>query len=313
MGLMLQVLDRLLRDPPPPLVFEIGDAGIVGVRRAGATILARAERALADPGDGELRTDGRDGLVDSLKGLLRELAPLSGPHAALLLPDRETRLAVFEFEKIPRRTQELRNAVKARFHNSLPFDAKTARIAYQVQDRLRPPSVLAAAASVPMLLRWEAAFELVGLVLGYVGLASALALQLVSGAATTFILKLDGRSMTMIVVEDGAVLLVRRIAQPSGLPEDMTEAIGEILADLYPTLVYVEENLGRPATRLLLCGLGNLLEPALEFLPRELGLPVEPLVGGESGDRLRDAGLQGYIHGRQLSHPVGTVGRCKLS
>ncbi len=294
---MLQALDRLLPDPPPPLVFEIGDAGVVGVRRAGATILARAERALPDPGNGEFQADGRDGLVDALEVLLRELAPLSSPHAALLLPDRETRLAVFEFEKIARRAQELRNAVAARFHNSLPFDAKTARIAYQVQNGVRPPSVLAAAASAPMLLRWEEAFEHVGLVPGYVGLASAAALQLVSGAATTLLLKLGGGAMTMIAVEAGAVRLVRRIALPTGLPEDVSEAIGEILADLYPTLVYVEENLGRPAVRLLLCGLGNLLEPALEFLPRELGLPVEPLVASEAGGGLSDTGLQGYTHG----------------
>lgn len=294
---MLQALNGLLPDPPPPTVFEVGDAGIVGARRAGTTILASAQRVLAEPEDGTLRTDYGDGLVDALEDLLRELAPLPSPHAALLLPDQETRLAVFEFEKIPRRKSELRNAVQARFHDSLPFDVESARIAYQVQGRARPPSVLAAAVSLPMLLRWEEAFEQVGLVPGYVGLATATALQLVSGTAMTLVLKLDGQAMTMIAVEDGTVLLVRRIAQPTGLPEDVGEAIGEILADLYPTLVYVEENLGRPAARLLLCGLGNLLEPAIAFLGRELGLPVEPLVAGEARGELSDVGLRGYIHG----------------
>lgn len=295
MGFLLQALDRLLPDPPPRLVFEVGSATIAGVRRAGATVLARASRTLPAPANGS--SDIGDRLGGALQELLPDLAPLPSPQAALLLPDDETRLAVFEFAKLPRGSQELRHAVEERFRNSLPFDLGAARIAFQAQEGTQPPSVLAAAAPGPLVHSCEDAFEQVGLLPQYVGLSSAAALNLVSGPDMALLAKLGERALTMAAVHGGSVRLVRRIAFPDGLPAQDSDAVREIAADLYPTLIYIAENLEQPVSKLLLCGFEETLALELEALSPELGCPVAPLLEAGADGQQEPAGLQGYLHG----------------
>ena len=296
MGVLLQALDRLLPDPSPALVFEIGERAVVGARCAGQTILARAERDLPGLESGEPSDNSLDGLTEAVPDLLGELEPLPSPHAAVLLPDHQTRLAVFEFDRLPRKANDLRNAVERRFRNSLPFESQFARIAFRVQASADPPSVLATAASAPYVRRCEQAFEEAGLIPGYVGAASAAALNLVEDQGTALLLKLAGESMTMAAIEDGTARLVRRIALPADLAAGTDRALREILADLFPTLAYIEENLGTIVSSLRLAGRGELFRAALEALPSELAIPVLPVQHGTGGELTCDAGLLGFIH-----------------
>ena len=88
----------------------------------------------------------------------------------------------------------------------------------------------------------------------------------------------------MAAVAGGAARLVRQIALPDDFGRDIRSALREVLADLFPTLVYVEENLGSPVSRLLACGFEGSLETALEILPRETGCRVELLTpNGQPG------------------------------
>ena len=297
MGFLLQALDRLLPDPLPSLVFEIGDGVVLGARRSGRSIRARAERRLGVPDSGEPSADSVEGLEEAVKAVLDEIRPLASSVAAALLPDAQTRLALFEFDRLPRKPGELREAVERRFRHSLPFDARDSRVAFRPQHGSDPPSVLAAAASGPYVRRCEEALARSGLVPGFVGAASASALNLVEDEGTTLVLKLAETSMTMAAVENGTVRLVRRIALPTGLEMRADRVIPEILADLFPTLAYMEENLGTAATCLRVAGRGELQGPALHALPAELDLPVLPLcTGGHAGSPC-DAGLVGYVHG----------------
>lgn len=296
MGFLLQALDRLLPDPPPPLVFEIGESAVVGARRAGGTVLARAERGLPERGNGEPSSDPPDGLGQAVRSLLRELDPLPGPHVAVLLPDGQTRLAVFEFDRLPRKSGDLRQAVDQRFRNSLPFDSKAARIAFRPQEGSDPPSVLATAAPAPFVRRCERAFEDAGLIPGYVGAASAAALNLVKDDGIALLLKLARGSMTLAAVGDGVPRLVRRVGLAADLAGDSGQALQEVLADLFPTLAYIEENLGTAVSLLRLAGRGELYQKALAALPRELSIPVLPVRDGAGAGLTCDAGLLGYIH-----------------
>ena len=296
MGFLLQALDRILPDPPPPLVFEIGEKAVLGARRSGRNVLGRAERNLPAPRNAEPPNGAPDGLGEAVKRLLGDLEPLPRPHAAVLLPDNRTRLAVFEFDRLPRRTGDLRHAVEERFRNSLPFGSESARIAFRVQEGPDPPSVLATAASAPFVRHCERAFEDAGLIPGFVGSASAASLNLVEDEGITVLLKLASESMTMAAVEDGVARLVRCIALPLDLDADTDQALREILADLYPTLAYIEESLGTAASLLRLAGQGDLFQVALEALPSELAIPVLPVREGAGTGRACDAGLTGYIH-----------------
>lgn len=296
MGFLLQALDRLLPDPLPALVFEVGEWTVVGARRDGQAILARAERDLPGLQSAEPPNDLPDGLTEAIPDLLGELEPLPSPHAAVLLPDHQTRLALFEFDKLPRKASDLRQAVERRFRNSLPFDPQFARIAFHVQESSDPPTVLATAASAPYVRRCEEAFEEAGLIPGYVGAASATALNLVKDQGTALLLKLAGESMTMAAIEDGTARLVRRIALPAKLATDTDQALREILSDLFPTLVYIEENLGTVVSLLRLAGRGELFRAAVAALPGELDIPVLPVQHGTGEGLTCDAGLLGYIH-----------------
>ena len=74
----------------------------------------------------------------------------------------------------------------------------------------------------------------------------------------------------MLVSHLGVLKLVRSL--------ELTErSLAEIAADLYPTFVYVEDNLQAHAARLLLCGFGALEAAATQQFQREMSIPVEPL------------------------------------
>lgn len=294
MARLLQALDRLLPDPPPSLVFEIGEDAVEGVRRNGTEIQAHAVRELpaAEDADGELGF--AESLQEAIGALLEAIGPAPSPDAAVLLPDADARLAVFEFDSVPRRARDMRLAIKERFHHGLPFDSKSARIAWRVQPGPHPVPVLATAAADDAVRRCEAACEGVGLNPGYVGLSTAAALNLVTDPAMTLVLKASGHTMTLAAVEVGVARMVRRIALPDGFAGDLDAAVREILPDLLPTLVYVEENFGRPAARLLVCGLDGSLQPVRDALAGEVSCPVEPLADASMPG---GAGLRGYIHG----------------
>lgn len=292
MGLSLRALDRLLPDPPPPLVFEIGDGWVDGARRHGPTVTAHARRPLPPAEAGG--PDALDGLRDAVGELIGELAPVPNSNAALLLPDTETRVAVFEFERIPRRRSELHAAVEERFRQSLPSDAGEARIAFRAQPDRGRPSVLATAAPADLVTRCESALESAGLLPSFVGVATACALHLAGREAMTAVLRVSGRDLTIAAIEGGRVLLVRQIALPQERGTVAPRAMHEILADLYPTLVYLRETYGRSVQRLLLSMPEELRKSAVTLLPQHIECPVEPLL---DGDAPGSAGLQGYVRG----------------
>ena len=297
MGFLLQALDRLLPDPQPALVFEIGDGILCGARRSGQSFEAKAARPLPLPGDGAPDQEPLAALQSAVEEILPELAPLPSPHVAVLLPDHETRLAVFELEKLPRRPHELRRSVEERFSHSLPFDARNARISYRAQGGPRRPSVLATAASATRVRQCESAFEAAGLFPAYVGLSTAALLNLIDAGPMTVLVKLGSGALTIVAIEDAVVRLVRRIALAIPATEEAEAAVAEILADLFPTIVYIEENLETPVSRLLLCGFGNLLEPALEIMRPELQISVESLLDANGGGESLTPGVLGYVHG----------------
>ena len=295
--MLLQALNRLLPDPAPMLAFELGDGMLVGVRRAGTSVLARSECKLPESDRAEIQPLPPEGLQDAIQAVLRELRPVSNPHAAVLLPDEAARMALFEFDKLPRKRQDLRNAVEERFRNSLPFDSRKARIAFRVQRGSSRPSVLATAVATEYLLPCEQAFEAAGLCPGFVGSSCSSALNLVRDPGMAVLLKRGGQSMTITAVEDETVRLLRRIALPDVHEADAAAGVREVLADLFPTLVYIEENLGSKVARLLVAGFGELQSTLLAALPRELGHPVEPLMEHQAAAGSCGAGVMGYLHG----------------
>lgn len=295
--MLLQALNRLWPDPQPALVFELGGGVLMGARRSGTAVLARAERELPEADLASDQPQPPDGLQDAIQAVLGELQPVPSPHAAVLLPDEAVRLALFEFDSLPRRAQDLRNAVEERFRNSLPFDSRLARITFHTQHGDGRPSVFAAAVASEYVLRCESAFEAAGLCPGFVGSSCAAALNLVDDDAMTVLLKHGDQAMTITAVEGGTVRLLRRIALPDLRGADAAACVQEVLADVFPTLVYIEENLGRAVEHLLVAGFGEIQPALVEALPDEAGSPARPLLGHPLAGASCGTGLMGYVHG----------------
>jgi hypothetical protein len=69
----------------------------------------------------------------------------------------------------------------------------------------------------------------------------------------------------------------------------------DVAAVLAPTLVYVEDNLGRRAARLFLCGFGARAEEAQRRFTEELLIEVELLRSPLGTPGENNAGLLGYL------------------
>ena len=65
--------------------------------------------------------------------------------------------------------------------------------------------------------------------------------------------------------------------------------------DLFPTFVYVEDQLGAKAERLLLCGFGEMTEDAQRQFQAELGIEVEAVRSSFGLAGSANAGLMGYV------------------
>jgi len=131
-------------------------------------------------------------------------------------------------------------------------------------------------------------------------LTSALAaLNLYNGAAhvnaiereadkISVIAKLGGNVLTVMVIAGGTLKLFRCVALEHAGKDQVTEA--EVLSVLQPTFSYVEDELGAPAGRLILCGFRDGSLPGLAGERGELSSRF-----GTPG--AYNAGLLGYLEG----------------
>jgi hypothetical protein len=110
-------------------------------------------------------------------------------------------------------------------------------------------------------------------------------LHLVEGREVTVIAKIAGKVLTLMVLKDGALKLIRCLE------------LGDVASDLYPTFAYVEDQLGVKAERLLLCGFGADFDESQRQFHSDLGIPVEALQSPLGTPGEGNAGLLGYLKG----------------
>lgn len=281
----------LLNDPPPPLAFELSESGISVATRAPKS----PELSFQPLAPGIISVSPlRDNVLqpDALAAAVRAAIPPNGTRkrrgAVLILPDYCARVAVLDFDSFPADVKEQQSLIRFRMKKSVPYDLESAAISYWPQPNGKKFDVIVAVAPVEIVARYEAPFRAAGVDPGLVTISSLAALELVRETLVTVIAKLSGRVLTIMVLEKGALKLVRSL-------ELSYASIGEIAADLYPTFVYIEDSLSAKAQKLLLCGFGTHMEAARKEFQVELGLDVEPVRSplGAAGEN--NAGLLGYL------------------
>jgi len=287
-------LDRfksLLQDPPPAMAFEISQAGIAAARVASRT---EVEFEPVKPGSIAV-SPFQENVLDSAAFLdaLKRLEMVRGSRkrkdAAVILPDYCARLAVLDFDSFPADLKEQSALVRFRLKRSVPFDVETAALSYFAQPAVeKRVDVVVVTTPLEILSPYEAPFRALGLNPGLVTVSSLAALDLAPDTGLNVMAKLSGNVLSLLVREKARLKLARclELASPS---------LDDVAAVLLPTFVYVEDNLGGRAERLILCGFGERTQEARHRFESELTVEVEPLHSHLSPPAETNAGLLGYL------------------
>jgi hypothetical protein len=97
------------------------------------------------------------------------------------------------------------------------------------------------------------------------------------------------------LLEQGRVRLVRCLDLSSGEGEEVEQGDFNILTLLQQTLAYAEDQIGQPATRLLLCGFGPETDAFGRLAQEELRLPYTGVRSRFGAASQQNAGLLGLL------------------
>ncbi|MDP9170950.1 MAG: hypothetical protein M3N54_10065 [Acidobacteriota bacterium] len=281
MSLLANMLS-LVQDPPPEFVFEIAADGIAMSRtRPPASLqhvpLPEGVIAPSPVKDNVLDYDAYAHAVGQLAG---RAAVSRGKRrgCTLILPDNSVRVAVLDFESLPVKEEERLSLIKFRLRKTLPFDIDEAAFSYTLQKGTK---VLAAIAPVEVIARYEAPFRAAGLQPGLVTSSSLAMLDLLPFTGSFMVAHKSPGGLTVLAIQNGILTLSRSLE----LTAHTADPLEEISADLYPTLIYIEDQTGLRPQKLMLVGFG----PGSERLAIELDIAVEAIDAPHPG-------LTGYLH-----------------
>lgn len=278
---------RLLKDPPPELVYEIAPDA-VRMARVAEPLAIRVEPLSA----GVLSPSPLHDNIASPEALNEAVGRLApgpgggkGRSAAILLPDHCAHVAVLDFDKLPDKADEQRSLIRFRLKRSVPFDVEAAALSYWIQAPTAKGrrDVVVAITAREIITRYEAPFLLAGLQPGFVSLAPLACMDLMDARGIAAIARLSGNVLSILVLQDSGLKVFRSI-QLSEL------SAPEIIGHLHQTFVYAEDNLGSRVGELVLAGFGEFEAEALHDFPGEFGMPVGALGGP-------DTGIRGYLRG----------------
>ena len=271
-----------LRNPPPEFVFEIASDGIAmsRTRPPAAPQYAALPAGVLVPSPFKDNVLDHDAFTRAVARLVPAAARRAQRTAALILPDNAMRLAVLDFESFPAKEEERLALVKFRLRKTLPFDVDEAALAYHVQTGNK---VIAAVAPVEIMARYEAPFRAAGLHPGFVTASSLALLELLPVAGSILVAHRSPGALTVLALRQGVVTLARSLELNAG-----ADQLTEISADLYPTLVYIEDQTGARPEKLILAGFGPDADTSATRLSIELDIPVEALYNEHPG-------LEGYL------------------
>ncbi len=281
---------NLFQDPAPEFIFEITEAGIAHARPAAGmqpsfTPLKPGTLAVTPLSDNVLKPDNLAECVLSITGPPQARRRRT---AVLILPDFCARSTVLSFDALPSDPQERLSLVRFRMKKSVPFDVDSAVVGYSPMPRVpgKPVDVVVVAASIEIVARYEAPFRAVGVHPGFVTTSATVCLELLQLPGVSVLARLIGRSLTVLVITAGVLRLVRCVELGSPSHD-------EILGVLFPTIAYVEDEMGSKPSRLLLSGFG---EPIVDgSWQAELEVPVETLRSRFGNPNPYNAGLLGYL------------------
>jgi len=216
---------RTLVEPPLPLVaVEVRPGAVAAVRlaREGGRLSLGAAAAVEVP-KGVLEVSlARPNVTDpaafsgALRAVLERVGALSGGDVSLVLPDPAVRLALVPAEGLRGRRGEAEAAIRFRLHKALPFDVRSARLAWAAP---RGEQALVAVAPEEVLRGYEDALESLGFRPGLVepaSLALLSAIDAVPVSGDRLLVNWDEAYVSFVLTRGGQPLLLRTLAGDAG-------------------------------------------------------------------------------------------------
>lgn len=274
-------LTRFAQDPAPAHVFEMSEAGIAYSTNGREGFAEFPEGTLvASPVEDNLLS------ADVVSQTVQRIAPQGAAKkrrpATVILPDFAVRVSLLDFDSFPGSPEEQLALVRFRVKKTVPFDIESAAVSYWVQPGAagKKKEVVAVTVAFEILARYEALFRGLGFHPGEVTSSSLAALELYKEAGVVVIAKLAGHVVTIMAVADGHLKLFRCLAL-----EEISDE--ELLGVLHPTFAYIEDEIGQPVSKLVLCGFGRA--------PEGISVPTETLRSRLGTVNGFNAGLLGYL------------------
>jgi type IV pilus assembly protein PilM len=290
----LRNITGFLQDPPPEYVFEVSEGGISYLRpgssrEVGFEPLKDDVLSISPLRDNILRPEEFAARVNAAAGPSTK----KRRRAVLILPDFSARVAVLDFDNFPEKPEEQMSLVRFRMKKGVPFDIDDAALSYYAQNTGKGKiELVVAAVALEIIARYEAPFRAAGLHTGVVTVSSLATAELEKNNGITLLAKLSGRALTVSVFRDSVVRLVRCVELP-----EMTA--DEVMAVVFPTIAFIEDELAAKPDRLTLCGFDGLQDARMDELAQrwqaEFGVPVGQLRSPFGTPGQFNSGILGYI------------------
>lgn len=252
----------------PGRVTAARGSAVTGIEAASARTLSAG--AIAPALTGENITQGeelRAAVADALAAVGGR-----GRDVIVIVPDSVVRVVLLDFETLPEKRDDAEGVIRFRLKKSLPFDVDKALLSYDVRHTTSGIKVIAAVAQPAVIEQYEAVIRNAGFQAGVVIPSTLAALGAVDALRPTLVLKVDSQTTTVTIVDKDQLLLFRTLEGGTGAVSG--ERIAE---DVYPSLVFLQDNYGLSVERVLVSGVPNVADIA-PVLQQQTGATVGELV-----------------------------------
>ena len=275
----------LFTTPPPDVAVEI-DAGYVAaarlsVRGAQPVLAAHASEALpagtVTPGLAALNIVDVPRVAQAIGRVLAELGGPKPSRVALVLPDTVAKVSLLKLEKVPAKTDDLREIVKWQLKKSSPFPLEQAVLSLSPGGGAEGREFVATVARADVIHQYEQACVMAGVHAGLIDLATFSVINgIVRGSAA-----LLGDWLLVHVAETYLSLAVLRGESLLFFRNRSEETEGTLADLMHQTAMYYEDRLqGAGFSRVLIAGATRLPgghEPVRRAVEARIGITVEPV------------------------------------
>lgn len=239
----------------------------------------------------------RDAIATAVRESLHSVS--SRAHDVIaIVPDAAVRVVLLEFDTLPSDSDEAANVVRFRLKKSLPFDVDKARVSYHSQKSSDGVRVVAAVALASVVEDYEAAFRDAGFSPGVVLPSMLAALGAAEGNRPTLVVKVDARTTSLAILNDGQLQLFRTLENSRGV----TVTGDQLAEDIYPSVVFFQDTYHLNLEKIFVAGIADIASAA-PALHAQTGAEVEELVtssqlgvsAGGAVPRWRMAGVVGAL------------------